>query len=47
MKVIVVGAGTAGLLVTRELRARGFDVLTLEKDPTPAGASPAPSATAT
>ena len=37
MKVIVVGAGTAGLLVTRELRARGFDVLTLEKDPTPGG----------
>ncbi|HEY5494100.1 MAG TPA: FAD-dependent oxidoreductase [Candidatus Anoxymicrobiaceae bacterium] len=37
MKVIVVGAGTAGLLVTRELIARGYDVVTLEKSATPGG----------
>ena len=37
MKVIVVGAGTTGLLVTRELRARGFDVVTLEKNSAPGG----------
>ena len=37
MKVIVVGAGTAGLLVTRELIARGYEVVTLEKNSTPGG----------
>jgi protoporphyrinogen/coproporphyrinogen III oxidase len=32
MKVIVVGAGTAGLAATHALRGRGFDVTTLEKE---------------
>jgi len=32
VKVIVVGAGTAGLVATRELQKRGFEVVTLEKD---------------
>ncbi len=31
MKVIVVGAGTAGLVATKALRERGFEVITLEK----------------
>jgi len=37
LKVIVVGAGTAGLVATRELLARGFDVVTLEKSSAPGG----------
>jgi oxygen-dependent protoporphyrinogen oxidase len=37
MKVIVVGAGTAGLVVTRSLRKRGYEVVTLEKEAAPGG----------
>ena len=37
MKVVVVGAGTAGLLATKMLRSRGFEVVTLEKDSRPGG----------
>ena len=37
MKVIVVGAGAAGLAATRVLRARGADVVTLEKADAPGG----------
>lgn len=37
MKVVVVGAGTAGLLATRVLRSRGFDVVALEKGAEPGG----------
>ena len=37
MKVIVVGAGTAGLAATRFLRDRGVEVVALEKEEAPGG----------